>query len=333
MDDSGPRRTVETPEGVAVVVEVADLGTRAAALLIDLLIVVCAAVLVALLCVWASQPVVGSSLSAALFHLCSFLLRGPYFLFFELRWQGQTPGKRWLGLRVVDRRGGALSPRGLVARNLMREVEVFMPMGLLLTLQFGGDEPWLYYSALLWMGVFTLMPLFNRDRLRVGDMLGGTWVVAAGGRTLGRDLASRWGASGASAAAAATEAPSPAAVFRFNAGQLDVYGIAELQVLEKLLRGPRTPTTRGNHGGGGASGSAPKSVGRRRYPALTWSAFSRTTTRPCVDIWSCAPCSATVGRTNSPCARGPRRAPRPARAKRRPAAASATPGAADRRRA
>ena len=227
-----------------MVVEVADLGTRAAALLIDLLIVVCATVLVALLCMWALAPVVGSSLSAALFYLCSFLLRGPYFLFFELRWQGQTPGKRWLGLRVVDRRGGALSPRGLVARNLMREVEVFMPMGLLLALQFGGDEPWLYYSALLWMGVFTLMPLFNRDRLRVGDMLGGTWVVAAGGRTLGRDLASRWGASGASTAAAATEAPSPVAVFRFNAGQLDVYGIAELQVLEKLLRGPRTPTTR-----------------------------------------------------------------------------------------
>ena len=223
-----------------MVVEVADLGTRAAALLIDLLIVAGATVLAALLCLWALAPVFGSSLGAALLYLCSFFLRGPYFLFFELRWQGQTPGKRWLGLRVVDRRGDALSPGGLAARNLMREVEVFMPIGLLLAPQFGGDSPALYYSALVWVGVFTLMPLFNRDRLRVGDMIGGTWVVAAGGRTLGRDLASR---RDAFREAGSPQAVSSRTAFRFNARQLDAYGIAELQVLEQLLRGPRTSTT------------------------------------------------------------------------------------------
>ena len=111
VDDSGPRRTVETPEGVAVVVEVADLGTRAAALLIDLLIIVL------------RRRVGGAALHVGPRARCRQLLERravppvlffaarPYFLFFELRWQGQTPGKRWLGLRVVDRRGGALSPR------------------------------------------------------------------------------------------------------------------------------------------------------------------------------------------------------------------------------
>ena len=220
-------RSFETPEGVAVVVRLADLGSRATALLLDVLIIVAASV-AALSCVLALAPVIGGALGMAIFSLISMFLRTPYFLFFELRWQGQTPGKRRMGLRVVDRRGGALSVRALVARNLLREVEVFMPLALLATLPGQTGGAWVSLAALGWLGVLTLLPLFNRDRLRLGDMVGGTWVVSAKRQTLERDLA-----IGGRAFAGGPEA---ATTFRFDAAALDVYGIRELQVLEQVLR-------------------------------------------------------------------------------------------------
>ncbi len=224
LDPTQRRRSFETPEGVAVAVELADLGSRAAALLVDVAIIVGAILLAALLMFYALAWVFGSQLGVAMFLLVSFFLRCPYFLFFELRWQGQTPGKRLLGLRVVDRRGHALSPSGLAARNLMREVEVFMPLTLLLSGLGGGTE--LAASALAWLGVFTLMPVFNRDRLRIGDMLGGTWVISTRRTALEHDLTS------------GRFAPRSTRKFRFSKAQLDVYGIAELQVLERILRQP-----------------------------------------------------------------------------------------------
>lgn len=233
MADLGANRTIETPEGVGVRVELADLGTRAAALLIDLAVIVGAALVGVLVFHWLLAPVFGTPAGTAVVTLLLFFLRCPYFLFFELRWQGQTPGKRALGLRVVDRRGGALSPTALAARNIMREVEVFLPMALVLSEppnMSGGT--WWYYAAITWAGIFTLMPIFNRDRLRMGDMVGGTWVVQEQRTTLEHDL------TGAAQRRAAH------ARFHFTPAQLDAYGITELQVLEQLLRGPRTPTTR-----------------------------------------------------------------------------------------
>ena len=225
------RRTFETPEGVAVGIELADLGNRAAALLIDLLIIFGSLLVAALLVAFALGPLFGDEFGVAVLLLISFFLRCPYFLFFELRWQGQTPGKRLLRLRVVDRRGGALSGSGLAARNLMREVEVFMPATVLLLAESAGG-PLETATALIWMGAFTLMPLFNRDRLRVGDMLGGTWVISLRPMALAQDLAEGKGSAGATAS------------FRFSKTQLDAYGIAELQVLEQLLREPKTETVR-----------------------------------------------------------------------------------------
>ena len=230
--ETAARRVIETPEGVGVAVELGDLGTRAAALLIDLTIIVCTS-LAGLLVLGLLAPLFGTNASMALFTLLLFFLRCPYFLLFELRWQGQTPGKRMLGLRVVDRRGGALSPTALAARNIMREVEVFLPMALLLSPppNMGGGT-WLFYSALIWAGVFALMPMFNRDRLRVGDMVGGTWVVSTRRAALQRDLAKAGNTRGA------------AAGFHFTTAQLDAYGIAELQVLEQVLRDAATPNNR-----------------------------------------------------------------------------------------
>ncbi|MCY4012056.1 MAG: RDD family protein [Gammaproteobacteria bacterium] len=223
-------RSVLTPEGVPIGVELADHGARAGALLVDLLIIVGTLIVVAV--VFLIAAAVAGNAAVAVFFILSFFLRCPFFMFFELRWRGQTPGKRMFKLRVVDRRGGALSPYAVAARNLTREVEVFMPATLLLmqpgTEEVGAVDNLLATAALVWLAIFALMPLFNRDRLRVGDMIAGTWVVRSEPVALLRDL---------------TTDPASRR-YRFTKAQLDVYGIAELQVLEKLLRQPKTQTTR-----------------------------------------------------------------------------------------
>src|SRR3546814_10560130 len=71
----------------------------------------------------------------------------------------------------------------------MREIEIFLPLSFL---AFRGSEnaadTALTVCALLWSGIFLFFPLFNRDRLRVGDLLAGTRVVHIMRSTLGRDL-------------------------------------------------------------------------------------------------------------------------------------------------
>lgn len=222
--DAATLRSVPTPEGVPIRVELADHGARAGALLIDLLIVF-VALIVATLLFSLLIPVAGG-VGLALFAIFSFLLRCPFFMAFELRWRGQTPGKRVFKLRVVDRHGGALSPGAVAARNVTREIEVFMPATLVMITpsDFGGSgmDNMLSLVALVWLGIFTLMPMFNRDRLRIGDMIAGTWVVRAEPVALLGDLTTR----------------SPSRRYRFTPAQLDVYGIAELQALERLLRQP-----------------------------------------------------------------------------------------------
>ena len=213
------RRDIVTPESVALPVDLADRGERAAAVLIDLLIIVAA--LVGLwLALWAvlrggdiAQPS-GWGLAFAL--VASFALRSFYFTLFELRWQGRTPGKRLLGLRVIDRRGGRLRSDAVFARNLMREVELFLPISVLIG---GGPGGWATLLTLVWVFVFVLLPFFNKDRMRAGDIVGGTWVIAAPKSLLLRDVAA-----------------GPASASPFTREQLDVYGIYELQTLEDVLR-------------------------------------------------------------------------------------------------
>ena len=227
--DAAALRSVLTPEGVPIEVELADLGARAGAVLIDLLIIFAALIVAVLFLIWVT-PVTGN-VGVALFVILSFFLRCPFFMAFELRWRGQTPGKRVFKLRVVDRRGGALSPRAVAARNVTREIEVFMPATLLLVppsdLGGSGMDNMTALAALIWLGIFTLLPMFNRDRLRIGDMIGGTWVVRAEPVALLKDLSTQ----------------PPSGRYRFTSTQLDVYGIAELQVLERLLRQPATRGT------------------------------------------------------------------------------------------
>ncbi len=225
-------RRIVTPEGVEITVRLADRGERAVALIIDLVVIAGAALALGLTVVAAISASGGSGAGwfAAIGLLVWFVMRSFYFIALELRWQGKTVGKRVLGLRVIDRGGGRLGADAVFARNLMREIEVFIPISLLLADSEVGIELWVQLCSMVWAAVFVLLPLFNRDRLRAGDIVAGTWVVYAPKAALLPDMAT---AAVDQAEAGAPDAPSP---YVFTIEQLDAYGIYELQTLETVLR-------------------------------------------------------------------------------------------------
>ena len=122
---------VETPEHVRLGWELADLGSRFTALAVDLAIMVgvLATIFLSLALVvryvaGAVLPGWGSPTLAALAMLGVFVVQWGYFLLFEAYWDGRTPGKRLMGLRVLHSGGQPLSLRGAVVRNLLRVVDL-----------------------------------------------------------------------------------------------------------------------------------------------------------------------------------------------------------------
>lgn len=223
-------REIVTPEGVAIHVEVADRGERLGAFLIDLVIWFGATILI-----WIALVTTflrgGSDVAVTVISFLSFLLRNLYFIHFELGWQGSTPGKRATGLKVIDRKGGTLTPTAIVARNLTREVEFFLPVQLFFTWVGAANsaDSWQALSMLGWVLLLAALPFFNRDHLRAGDLIGGTLVIALPKRALALDLTQ------GSARAAAR--------YSFTSTQLQAYGAYELQVLEEILRRPGNTDT------------------------------------------------------------------------------------------
>ncbi len=212
---------VVTPEGVPLPLEVAAAGDRVAALLVDVLLQVVAIVLVNLGLWYQGVFTIDGDTRWALSLLLIFLVWTFYFPAFELAWQGQTPGKRLVKIRAVDARGGPVSAEAVIGRNLARQFEVLLP--ILAALSLGGG--WILLGSLGWIAVLWLLPLFHKDRMRVGDLIAGTIVVRVPAAVLLEDLT----------------ASRPAAAPAFTDAQLDVYGIYELQVLEGVLRGARHP--------------------------------------------------------------------------------------------
>lgn len=223
------RRELVTPEGLALPLTIASRSARAGALLLDLTLIFVTFFVIAILLGMMGLSMIdveddkvspAVAVIIVMLILVVFLSRYAYFLFFELGPRGATPGKRGLGIRVAARGGGRLTAEAVIARNLMRDVEVFVPIVFLLS---GGvDWSTTGIAALVWLAVFVLFPFFNRDHLRAGDLVAGTWVVEAERHYLMKAMS------------VAPERVAP--VYRFGEAELSVYGEHELQVLERVLR-------------------------------------------------------------------------------------------------
>ncbi len=226
-------REVLSPEGVALRFALAGIGDRATAFMVDILIMVglILAVDILLLLSMGSRFEEGWLLAFCMF--AGFALRNFYFPWFELRRQGVTPGKRKVGLRVIRAEGGTLTADAVFARNLTREIEFWIPLVVL----FAGGEiwpdmpAWMRAASAAWLLLCALIPFFNRDHLRLGDLAAGTLVVVAPKGALLPDL------SGVTPVLSQADA----AGFAFTNEQLDAYGIYELQVLEDVLRRRNAP--------------------------------------------------------------------------------------------
>jgi uncharacterized RDD family membrane protein YckC len=142
---------VETPEGIALRLRSAGAMPRAAAWAIDLMIRVAI--------MWGAGTVfvlLGQS-GFGLYLIMLFAIFWLYPILFEVLRDGQTPGKKVFGLRVVNANGTPVTWVAAFVRNLMRTVDML---------------PLCYAFGL----VSTLVDPHNR---RLGDLVAGTLVVYA----------------------------------------------------------------------------------------------------------------------------------------------------------
>ena len=162
--------SVLTPERVSLQYDIAGIGSRGAAAIVDTLfqsvalLVIFIALSAGLAAGSAFFPL-GSgpgaaTLFIALFALALFAVADGYFMLFEILWNGQTPGKRMVGIRVIRENGYPMRPIDAVIRNLVRLVD------------------WL--PGAYGIGVLTM--LLNKRSKRLGDFASGTIVVREGSR-------------------------------------------------------------------------------------------------------------------------------------------------------
>ncbi len=149
--------TILTPENVEVTYELAGLGTRIRAAALDTLLQS-----MAIIALWIVIALIGIPLGDAMGTwlpavgtLLTFVIFVGYFLFFETRWNGQTPGKRLTGARVMKDGGFPIDLRAAVVRNVVRLLDLLPgPYAVGFTSSF-----------------------FSREYKRLGDYAAGTVVV------------------------------------------------------------------------------------------------------------------------------------------------------------
>lgn len=135
----------------------AGIGSRFLALLLDTLIqfALGIALLVAAGMVAASDFADLGLWGVAAFYIGVFLLMYGYFILFEVVWNGQTPGKRAVGIRVIKESGRPLTVPETIGRNLLRIVD---------------QLPGFYAIGLV-------VALLNKQHKRLGDMVAGSILV------------------------------------------------------------------------------------------------------------------------------------------------------------
>jgi uncharacterized RDD family membrane protein YckC len=143
------RQSLETPEGALLPLTPAGFGVRILAQLLDLMIRFCITAVLFILLALLGGMGVGIAL------ILTFLLEWFYPVFFEVSRQGRTPGKKWMGIRVVNDDGTPITFGPSLLRNLLRVVD-FLPM--------------LYLTGII-------ASLCNRQFKRLGDLAAGSMVI------------------------------------------------------------------------------------------------------------------------------------------------------------
>ncbi len=130
---------IETPEHVELHFALATIGNRFLACAIDHIIQVVSLIAIYIIARNLSSgmrslenalfngPSGGSLWIVAISIIFSFLIFFGYFIFFETVWSGQTPGKRWLKLRVIQEDGRPITFFAAMARNVIRLADMFFP--------------------------------------------------------------------------------------------------------------------------------------------------------------------------------------------------------------
>lgn len=147
-------RRVATPEGIELTLHLAGPVPRALAWAIDF------ALRLALMLVLAMGVTPLGRAGLGILLLAAFFVEWLLPAFFEAMWNGQTPGKRAMGLRVLNDDGTPLRWPGALTRNLLRAAD-FLPF---------------FY------GVGLVVMLANRDFKRLGDLAAATVVVYEPGK-------------------------------------------------------------------------------------------------------------------------------------------------------
>lgn len=150
---------IDTPEQVHLEFVLAGIGSRFMAVFLDVIIeAVLYLVLFLITLIWISGGFFSANRSIwwqAILSLAIFCINWGYYAVFEALWKGQTPGKRWAGIRVIKDSGRPINAFEAITRNLVRFVD-FLPG---------------FYG----FGVVTM--LLNAKHRRLGDYVAGTLVV------------------------------------------------------------------------------------------------------------------------------------------------------------
>lgn len=195
----------ETPENITVTYRLAGPGRRFMAVLFDYFIVSAAVILLffaGMLALTVFLPYMGDEtiywvLIVAVMILASAFFSVAYFVYYEWRRNGQTPGASLMNIRVVMDRGFSLTLSAIIIRTLFRIIDQF---------------------PLLW-----IVPLLSEKWQRLGDMVAGTLVVreeetaqdALRTRLMARDPGE--------------------ALFRFNPAQVNALDELDVQAIETFL--------------------------------------------------------------------------------------------------
>ena len=146
---------VETPENVILDFEIAGMGSRLHAAIVDMLRIILAILVLAIVVFLSTSMGLSSKAMNILLIVAGVLGFWIYFTFFEALREGQTPGKRAAGIRVVRDTGHPVNLAAAAVRNLLRAIDLFPPTML-------AD---------------ILLVVIHPKGRRLGDLVAGTIVV------------------------------------------------------------------------------------------------------------------------------------------------------------